>query len=332
MTLLFFSALFLAAGDPGPVAAAPLPVLAAQDALGPQLLQVRRFAEVEGEAMWAGYGAAPFEFLLVESSVETLLCRTSVPAGFAPAGADKVTGCARFTRARTPLSDGLLAAMPLFGPPATIVMGTPETTGRTPASWLRTILHEHFHQWQFSLPDYFNRTGALDLKGGDESGMWVLNYPFPYERADVIAAQATASNALAEAVAARGTPEFKAKLGAYLAKRSVFRSVVSEKDWRYIDFQLWQEGVARWTEIELGKAYPDEAVAQSAVKLEQRTLDELRKPDLAGQKREFVYAYGAAEAMLLEACSANWRQQYLTQLALGPLLNDIGKGCAGRSE
>lgn len=278
--------------------------------------------------MWPGYGAAPFDFLLVEAKQETLLCRTTVPEGFKAAGHDRDAGCPRYVRARTTLSDKLLSAMPLFGPPPTIVMGTPETTGRTPASWLRTILHEHFHQWQFSLPEYFARIDALDIKGGDETGMWALNYPFPYARANVVAAQAAASNALADAVAARDTAEFKPKLDTYIAKRSEFRLTVNEADWRYIEFQLWQEGVARWTEIQLGKTYPDEAVAKSAAILEERTLKALREPDLAGQGREFVYAYGAAEAMLLAACGPKWRERYPAALELGSLLAKAHAACA----
>ena len=204
--LILFGALSFLAAQPAPGPAALPPAASKPGALSPSLVQVRRFAETKGEALWPGYGAATFEFLLVEAESETLLCRTSAPSGFTAAGVDNATGCARYTRPRTSLSDKLLAAMPLFGPPPTIVMGTPETTGRTPASWLRTILHEHFHQWQFSLPGYFARTDALALKGGDESGMWVLNYPFPYERPDVVAAQAAASQALADAAAARGMP------------------------------------------------------------------------------------------------------------------------------
>lgn len=323
MTIIL-TAIALAAMQPAQPAPQPLP----REMLGTSLSQVRSFARREGEALWPGYGSAPFEFLLVEAKEETLLCRKAVPEGFKAAGHDREVDCARFVRPRTPLSDTLLAAMPLFGPPPTIVMGTPETTGRTPASWLRTILHEHFHQWQFSLPNYFARTGALDLKNGDETGMWVLNYPFPYSRDDVIAAQAAASLALADAVAARGTVDFKPKLNAYLDKRAAFRATVAEKDWRYIDFQLWQEGVSRWTEIQLGKAYPDEAVANSAATLEQRTLEALRKPDLKGQGREFVYAYGAAEAMLLAACGPKWRERYPLVLELGALLNDARANCA----
>ena len=317
--LVFISSLAMAAAQPAPP---PAP------SLGTSVSQVRSFARAQGEALWPGYGTAPFEFLLVQAKEETLLCRATVPSDFKPAGHDREAGCARYVRARTPLSDKLLAAMPLFGPPPTIVMGTPETTGRTPASWLRTILHEHFHQWQFSLPDYFKRTDGLGLKNGDETGMWALNYPFPYSRADVVAAQAAASKALADAVAARGTGDFKPKLEGYLKQRAAFRAAVSERDWRYIDFQLWQEGVARWTEIQLGKAYPDEAVAASAARLEQRTLEDLRKPDLAGQGREFVYAYGAAEAMLLAACGPKWRERYPLLLELSALLDEARANCA----
>ena len=73
--------------------------------------------------------------------------------------------------------------MPVFGPPATIVVGTPEATERAPTMWLQVLLHEHFHQWQMRDPAYFEATAALDLADGDTSGRWMLEYPFPYEDA-----------------------------------------------------------------------------------------------------------------------------------------------------
>lgn len=324
--LSVFAVLALGAAQPEtppPAKAQP----ARSTGIGARLADVRRFAAAEGERLWAGYGSAPFEFLLIEGRQESLLCRTSVPPGFSAGGRDSATGCDRFVRPRSSLPDSLLAAMPLFGPPPTIVMGAPETTGRTPAGWTRTILHEHFHQWQFSLPDYFSRIDALDLKGGDETGMWALNFAFPYDRIDVVAAQATASIALADAVAARKTKEFYSRFDAYLAARKALARAAGERNWRYAEFQLWQEGAARWTEIALGKAYPDVDVAKSAESLEERTLAELKKPAIAEQKREFVYAYGAAEAMLLEACGPGWRKRYPTVLAMAPLLTEARKTC-----
>ncbi len=316
--LAIATALVFAASTPAPQDAA---------ALGLQLARVRAFSRSNGEALWPGYGAAPFGFLLLEAESETLLCREPAPAGFTPDGRDDATGCLRFTRPRGKLSGRFLAAMPVFGPPATIVMGTPASTGRSPAEWRRTILHEHFHQWQWWLPDHYKRVNALDLSGGDETGMWMLNYAFPYADPAAGAAYSAASLALADALAARGTGEFPAAFDNYLGARVRFEASVTPRDWRYLEFQLWQEGVARWTEIELGKQYPDAAVKAASTALEARTLTALREPKLAEQGRELAYSYGAGEAMLMAACGAAWRRGYPGQLSLKPLLAKARAQC-----
>jgi len=297
------------------------------DSVPARLAEAQAFSKAKGDSLWPGYGEAPFGFLLVSGDSETLICREQVPDGFTASGTDPATGCKRFTRARSGLPDTLLAAMPLFGPPSTIVMGTPETTGRDEANWTRTILHEHFHQWQDSLPNIFQRMSDLDLAGDDKSGMWMLNYAFPYDKPATLAAFAPAAQALSEAVAARGTPQFPAALSNYVAKRKALAAAVGAKNWRYAELELWKEGVARWTEIQLGKPYPDAAVRESAAALEKRSLDWLATHDIAKSGREFVYPYGAAEASLLEACWPAWRQEYPRLLALGPLLAKAQRHC-----
>jgi hypothetical protein len=298
--------------------------------VGSHVRAMESFAKAEGDRLWPGYGEAPFEFLLISGDRETLLCRAHVPDGFAADGTDQATGCKRFTRARSGLPDNLLAALPLFGPPSTIVMGTPESTGRAPADWTRTILHEHFHQWQDSLPDIFSRMLALDLTNGDKTGMWMLNYPFPYDDPKTLEAFAPAARALSEAVVARGTPGFGKALSRYVASRKALATVVGERNWRYAELELWKEGVARWTEIQLGKSYPDAAVRDSAAALEKKSIDWLATHDIAKAGREFVYPYGTAEAMLLEACGPEWRSEYPKLLSLGPLLDEAEKRCGGR--
>ena len=306
--------------------AAAQPQATAPD-VGESIAQVRGFAKSDGDRLWPGYGSASFEFLLVAGDKEELLCRTPPPEGFRADGVDSASGCARYVRARSGLPDTLLAAMPVFGPPSTIVMGTPRSTGRSDAEWTRTILHEHFHQWQDSLPDIFSRIQRLDLAGSNKSAMWMLNYPFPYSDPAVVSAFDTASHALGAAVDARGTPGFKRALARYLTARAKLADAAGAKNWRYTEFELWKEGVARWTEIQLGKRYPDPAVRASAVQLEQKTRAWLDKPDIAGAGREFVYPYGASEAMLLEACGPEWRREYPKQLALGPLLEAASRTC-----
>ena len=303
------------------VAQPPAPTIPAR------LAEARSFAKDQGDKLWTGYGQAPFEFLLVEKARETLLCRDTIPEGFSPAGTDAATGCKRYTRPRSELPDNLLAALPIFGPPSTIVMGTPQSTGRDEPDWTRTILHEHFHQWQDSFPNIFERMSNLDLAGDDKTGMWMLNYSFPYGDAASLKAFAPAAKALSEAVAARGTPGFGKALSNYLAQRSAFAVAVGERNWRYAELELWKEGVARWTEIQLGRSYPDPAVQNSAKALEARTLAWFDNPDIAKAGREFVYPYGAAEAMLLEACGPGWRSAYPNYLSLGPLFDEALRRC-----
>lgn len=298
--------------------------------LGPRLAQVRRFAAQHGERLWTGYGSAPFGVLLLGKKAELLLCQHPMPPGFAPASRDEATGCLRSRRPRTELPDTLLAAMPLFGPPSTIVMGTPASTGRSLADWTRTILHEHFHQWQSELPDYFSRTDALNLKGGDESGMWMLNYPFPYDDVAIGRSYRAASLALSEALEARGRAGFRGKLDRFLLARGEFERSAGPANWRYIELQLWQEGVARWTEIELAKHHPAASVRTDARNLEAATLARLLNPDLKVQRRELAYSLGAGEAWLMEACGPAWRKHYPKHLALGPVLAASRADCAAR--
>lgn len=305
-------------------------MMAQADPLLADLATTQAFAAQGGEALWPGYGAAPFGFLLVRTDRETLLCREGGAPGFAAEGTDAATGCARYGRARSGLPDNLLAAMPIFGPPSTIVMGTPEATGRAREAWLHTVLHEHFHQWQSNLPDYYARVGALDLADGDTTGMWMLEFPFPYSDQTVGAVHAAASRALAAAIDARGSERFIPAFDRYLAARRALAAQVGERNWRYLEFQLWQEGVARWTEIQLGKGYPDDGVRASADVLEARVRELLADPDLAGRGREIAYPHGAGEAMLLEACGPEWRQAYPAALALGPLLEAARARCGRR--
>lgn len=295
-----------------------------------RLAEAQAFAKASGDSLWPGYGEAPFGFLLVGGDTETLMCREQVPEGFSAAGTDSATGCSEFTRPRSGLPNTLLAALPIFGPPSTIVMGMPESTGRDEANWTRTILHEHFHQWQDSFPNIFERMRDLGLAGDDKTGMWMLNYPFPYDRPTTLRAFEPAAKALSDAVAARGTPRFPAALSTYVAKRKALAAAVGERKWRYAELELWKEGVARWTEIQLGKSFPDPAVRQSAAALQKKSVDWLTTHDIATSKREFVYPYRAAEAMLLEACGPWWRTEYPKLLALGPLFDEAERKC-GRS-
>ena len=298
---------------------------AAESAAPSSLLKAIRYAHDQagsiGSGIWPDYAAAPFGFLVTLDDHELLLCHRRPAEGFKALPTDPVTGCDAQTRANT-FPKNMLAAMPVVEGVSTIVMGTPESTGRSPADWTRTIFHEHFHQYQSSFNDYYGRLNALGLSRGDTTGMWMLNYPFPYKDDHFRKAFDTAKVALHDAVTANHAT-LKRKVAAYLGSRAAMEATVPQQDWKYLELELWYEGVARWTDIAISERTPDRAVRAAGTGARKDALDSLASLDPAGDERLIVYPYGAAEAMLLERCNNRWRNAYPATMSLGALVKTI---------
>jgi hypothetical protein len=303
---------------------------AAQDAVRPPAVQERdrvrlaeayRLAAAIGDSIWPGWSRVPFATVLVAGDHEYFVRHPHPPAGATRLGRDGLLGSDVFVRPRT-FSPGFLATFPLEGI-STVVVGTPEATGsKSPTDWIVTLLHEHFHQLQEAQPGFYEKTAALGLSRGDATGMWMLNFPFAYESPRVQAAYAAAAAALRDAVAKNGDA------GAYLEKRAALRAACADDDRRYMDFQLWKEGVARYTQLRVARwaaeryrptaafaALPGyvgfDAVSRSLADQIPKELSELR---LADAKRTVFYPYGAAEALVLDRVLPSWRERYFTDL------------------
>lgn len=111
-----------------------------------------------------------------------------------------------------------------------------------------------------------------------------------------------------------------------MARRAALQAAVTTAEWRYFEFQLWQEGVARWTEMAIGARSPKPDVRAAAAMMRQRVIADLTAPNLARDGRVAVYAMGAGEAMLLDRINPTWRNCYAAQMDLGTLLHE---GCEG---
>ena len=207
-----------------------------------------------------------------------------------------------------------------------IIIGQPKyTQAATPLRWSVTLLHEHFHQWQYSWPDYHAATTALNLARGEKGGMWMLDYPFPYTDARVNAAYARLSSNLADALQAIGTPRFGEAAKRYLRSRQAFKALLSPDDYKYFAFQCWQEGTARYTEIRVAqlaaRAHGSDPSfltdAQSAALMRMSgaiywsVQQRLRTIPLRVDKRIDFYAVGAGEALLLDQLAPGWHGRYL---------------------
>jgi hypothetical protein len=289
-----------------------------------RLAEAFRIGETLGNRIWAGWNKAPFAVLLVTPENEFLIRHPKPSADFNLINYDPLLKSNVYYRKRTQ-PQNLLATFPIVGGIPTIVVGQAENTDkRTSTPWVVTVLHEHFHQLQYSQPSYYDDVNALGLSRGDQSGMWMLNYPFPYDWPEMKEHFSLLSRSLADALQARSKSEFSAKLSAYLRQRQELEKTLSPDDYRYFSFQMWQEGIARYTEYRIaglaaggykpGKAFRTlndyQPFAEVAGKIKSGILNELTTGELADYKRVKFYALGAGEGLLLDRINRRWRRRY----------------------
>lgn len=287
-----------------------------------------RLAQKVQDKVWPGWSKAPFGILLVTPTGEFLvnhpLGSGATPEGFMKSGHSDVLNADVWVRPRKfPLN--FQATFPALGDGIpVIVVGEPKNTeSKTSTPWVITLLHEHFHQWQYSRPGYQEAVAKLDLAKGDTSGMWMLNFPFPYEKKEVAEAFGRLKALLLDAIDETSSKKTKASVKAFQEENTRFQKLLSPGEAKYFDFQLWQEGVARYTQIKVAeaaaayqpsddyKALEDyESFADYAKHARTDTEHELQQADIAKWQRIVVYSYGACEGLLLDRIRPKWRAGY----------------------
>ena len=288
-----------------------------------RLAEAYRLAAAIGDGIWPGWGRVPFATVLVAGESEYFVRHPHSPAGSAPLGRDALLGSDVFVRART-FSPGFLATFPVEGI-STVVVGTADATGaKSPTDWVVTLLHEHFHQLQTSRPGYFARVDSLGLARGDKTGMWMLDYAFPYDSARVRARFAALTQRLDSALATPTDDARAARWAAVRSARGALHDALAPDDDRYLAFQMWQEGVARYTELAVARfaaehytptaafaALPDFVpYATVADRIDSSVRAGLRGSSLERGNRVAFYPAGAAYALMLDRMVPEWRTRY----------------------
>jgi hypothetical protein len=93
--------------------------------------------------------------------------------------------------------------------------------------------------------------------------MRMLNYPFPSDSGNVQMGFAAMTHALATALSAAGGSPLDRAVRDFWRAHEKFRSSIVVDARRYFEFQLWQDGVATYTELRLAEL-ATEAYAPSA--------------------------------------------------------------------
>jgi hypothetical protein len=288
-----------------------------------RLAEAFRIGGSLGDRVWKVWGKAPFAVLLVTPEDEFLVRHPRPSKDFILIGYDAMLKSDVYFRKRI-FSPGLMATFPVGGV-STIVIGRAENTDKkTSTPWVITMLHEHFHQLQDSQPNSYAETQALNLSRGDQTGMWMLNYAFPYDSPEVKDHFSVLSRLLLEALQAKNGSLFSTRLAAYLEARRQLQKMLSSDDYKYFSFQLWKEGLARYTEYRVAKLAAHEykptkqfralkdftSFGTVADQILDGTMKELSQLRLEDSKRVAFYPLGAGEGLLLDRAHPKWQGRY----------------------
>ncbi len=287
-----------------------------------RISEAKRISDQYGDSIWPSYNDPPFAILYIMDDYEYLINHPKPPKDFEQFGYDSLMKSSLFRRAAQ-MNKGFLATFPFEGI-NTIVIGTPENTGLNSTGWIITLLHERFHQYQYSSRNYFKDTNALNLAKGDETGMWQLNYPFPYKDQMVIEAYEKYTQALYDAVNSIGEENWEEKKESFFKARKSFKSMLSMDDYKYISFQWYQEGIARYTEyafLEKLVGYKPSSEVQQLPdfipfgeykeSFFQKHIENVVNLKLEDVGRVTVYDVGFAEALILRELNPDWHESYL---------------------
>lgn len=276
-----------------------------------------------GDSIWTGINDFPFTILFVTAEWEYLINHPNPTSDFVEMDSNLINNQKIYFRPRV-FSPHLLATFPAINGINTVVVGTPENTGLKSTPWIITLLHEHFHQFQYNSATFHQDALDLGLSGGDETGMWQLNYPFPYRDVNLNKIYLDYTIALQKAVRAIDDDSFNDLHLIATEKKSILRNAMDSADFKYLDFQWYQEGVARYTEYAFLRQLNDYKPAPELTQLVDfepfekyrqdfydKHIKNIVELNLSENGRETVYDVGFGECLILDRISPNWKRYYL---------------------
>lgn len=293
-----------------------------------RISEAYKIAKSVGENLWENWSEVPFAILFITDDYEYLIQHPNPSNDFTLLNYDEKLRSYIYYRPRS-FPKNLLATFPAVNGLSTVVIGKTENTSvKNSTRWVLTLLHEHFHQFQNFQPNYYSSVNSLDLSKGDQTGMWMLNYNFPYDSLEVKESFSKLSKMLSGLIKDNSQESLQISIEEYLLEREKFKNIIKEDDYKYFSFQLWGEGISRFVEYEIAN-YIDKNYKVSdefkmledytgfileADSIYQRIMKNLEIMDMGDLKRVAFYPFGAAEAILIDRINKDWKSKYFTEM------------------
>jgi hypothetical protein len=283
-----------------------------------RIKEFTKLSSVVGPKLWNGWNEYEQSILFVDEEYEFLFGHKKIPKEFKKACYVKSIG--RLWYRKRFFDKRMEASFPVFSMVPTIVIGSVENTNsKTSTEWLSILLHERFHQIQYSQPNYYKYVNDIKPSSARD-GSWMLNYQFPYSDKKLLALFKKLGRSLLKAVDSKNESDYLEykKIKGSISKR------LKRDDLNYMNFQIWQEGIARYVEIQSLKKMSEEYFSDEFKKLKdfelpqsvlsrklKRIREKLSHLDLGKQKRGAFYALGLYEGLALDIFKSEWKERYL---------------------
>lgn len=276
-----------------------------------------------GDSIWENISRIPLRILLITDSLEYLINHNTPDKSFELYKYDSSLKTDIYVRQRK-FPPFLRATFPAVNGIDCIVVGDCKNTHKSEEDWIIMLLHEHFHLYQGANPEYNENVSLLAQKIANKSDNWMLDYDFPYYDTTLNKLFKDYSSSIYETFINLDRNELNPELEGWRAKQAKIQNKMKSNDYNYFQFQLWQEGIATYTEFKyldiLNRNSSNLKIdhnlnfALKADNILKAYSSTLLKNDLKKQERNLFYALGLYIGIIKDHTNPEWKTDYFKAL------------------
>jgi len=278
-----------------------------------------------GDSIWKNISKTPLRILLITDSLEYLFNHNNPDKSFELFKYDSLLKTNIYVRSRR-FPPFLRATFPAVNGEDCIVVGDPENTNKSNEDWIIMLLHEHFHLYQGSIPLYKKNIAELAQKIANNSENWMLDYDFPYADTTINNLFKKYSSSIYETHSHLCKENIKDKMDYNLIIQKEIQNYLTPNDYSYFQFQIWQEGIATYTEYKylyalnlIDKYFEKNYALNFTLKHEdllKAYSKNLLNADLQKNKRNLFYSIGLLKGIIKDETNPDWKTDYFRILSI----------------